>query len=265
MLPVYTLHQGNSPLLISIPHAGTEVPRELMSRFSRAAQSLPDTDWHVDKLYAHAIDLDASILIANYSRYVVDLNRASDSSPLYDNAVTTPVCPLATFAGEPIYDDGGPGEDEIHRRIAEYWRPYHLAIQRELARIKGRFDHALLWDAHSIASEVPTLFSGVLPEFNFGTRDAASCPPAVAENLRQYLERDCRYGAVVDGRFKGGYITQRYGAPANGQLAIQLELAQRVYLDEQRPSLWNVRRAATAAELVGKLLDEYVRASREAR
>lgn len=173
---------------------------------------MPDTDWYVTPLYRRATDLGVSLIAANYSRYVVDLNRSSQSSPLYDNAVTTPVCPLYTFAGEAIYTDSSPTDAEVQARIQEYWQPYHQAIRRELVRMTERFGYALLWDAHSIASEVPALFAGVLLELNFGTRDDASCRRPIAERLCDAVVSHGRYAAVVTGRFKGGHITQRYGA-----------------------------------------------------
>lgn len=254
----YSLHHGNLPLLVSVPHAGTEVPRELLRRFSLAAQELPDTDWHVDKLYGFAGEIGASMLVANYSRYVVDLNRSPDSKPLYETAPTSAVCPTRTFKGDPIYLDAEPDAEEIATRIEQYWRPYHNALEQELQRIQAEHGFALLWDAHSVASEVPGLFAGVLPEFNFGTREDASCPRAIVEPLLDLITRDGKYGAVLNGRFKGGYITLHYGNPARDRYAIQLELAQRVYMEERTPLQWNDDRAAGAAMMIRHLLERYV-------
>ncbi|HEY0659697.1 MAG TPA: N-formylglutamate amidohydrolase, partial [Lysobacter sp.] len=41
-----------------------------------------------------------------------------------------------------------------------------------------------------------------------------------------------RYDWVANGRFKGGYITRHYGDPAHGIDAVQLEISQRIYMDE---------------------------------
>ncbi|NLG76609.1 MAG: N-formylglutamate deformylase [Xanthomonadaceae bacterium] len=236
MSDVYTFERGHLPLLISVPHAGTQVPQAIFRRFTSAAQALPDTDWHVDKLYAFARELGASMIVANYSRYIVDLNRSRDSRPLYTSDPTSPVCPTHTFGGEPIYGTGEePAADEITERIVEYWEPYHSRLAAELERLRAEHGFALLWDAHSVGSEVPGLFAGVLPEFNFGTRDDRSCPRALAELLLERVTREGKYGAVLNGRFKGGYITHSYGHPARRCYAIQLELARRVYMDE-RPS-----------------------------
>ncbi|MET0533394.1 MAG: N-formylglutamate deformylase, partial [Steroidobacter sp.] len=222
---IYDFHRGSVPLLISVPHAGTFVPEDIACRFTLAGSHLADTDWHVHKLYDFARELGASIVAANYSRYVVDLNRAPDSASLYESNPTSPVCPILAFNDHPIYMAGQePDQAEIASRVEQYWQPYHRRIAAELAHMRDQHGYALLWDAHSIASEVPGLFTGVLPEFNFGTRDDASCPRAIAEQLLELVTTDGKFGAVLNGRFKGGYITLNYGRPADRVYAVQLEL-----------------------------------------
>ncbi|HEY5808126.1 MAG TPA: N-formylglutamate deformylase [Povalibacter sp.] len=249
----YVFHRGSLPLLISVPHAGTDVPDEVARTFTDAGRELPDTDWYVDQLYSFAEALGASTIKATWSRYVVDLNRSADSTPLYVSNATSPVCPTTTFAGELIYQPGTePDADAIASRIEHYWHPYHQCIAEELWRMRSDHGHAVLWDAHSIASEVPALFAGKLPEFNLGTRDHASCPRAVAESLLQSIESQGRYSAVLNGRFKGGYITMAYGRPADRVLALQLELAQRTYMTEAPRGPWD---AARASEVSGHIKD----------
>jgi N-formylglutamate deformylase len=256
---LYDFHRGTTPLLISIPHSGTEVPEALAQRFTVVGRGLPDTDWYVHLLYDFARDLGASIIRANYSRYVVDLNRSPDSASLYVGVQTSPVCPTETFGGSFIYMAGHePDDREIAARLDQYWRPYHDRIARELADLRAAHGKALLWDAHSIASEVPGLFAGVLPEFNLGTRDGASCPRAVSDALLQVVVRDGEFGAVLDGRWKGGYITDHYGKPANGVYAVQLELAQRAYMNEAPEHVWDAQRAARAQTLISRLLSKYL-------
>lgn len=260
--PVYAFHAGTLPLLVSIPHAGVEVPGSIRARFTAAGRDLPDTDWYVDRLYGFARELGASIIKANYSRYVVDLNRAPDSQSLYAGTITSPVCPAMTFAGDPIYaGDEAPGAAEIQQRIAKYWQPYHLRIAEELARMKARHRRALLWDAHSIASQVPALFAGVLPAFNFGTRDNASCPESVAAELVELVRSEGAFTAVLNGRFKGGYITLHHGRPAEGVCAVQLELSQRAYMNESPRGAWEPDRAQAAAACIGRLLRCFVAAT----
>ena len=259
MTDVYDLHRGTRPLLISIPHAGTAVPADIERRFSAAGRQLADTDWFVDRLYGFAQALGASIITARFSRYVVDLNRSSDSSALYPGAATSPVCATLTFDGQPIYAEGQqPDAAEIGERVERYWQPYHARIAAEIEDLRRRHGAALLWDAHSIASSIPALFEGQLPEFNFGTRDDASCPRDVGESLRNTVDQDGRHSSILNGRFKGGYITQHYGRPAMKVCAVQLELAQRAYMDEGPVPAWNAQRAQPAASLIEKLLGRFL-------
>lgn len=261
-MSVYDFHRGRLPLLISIPHSGTEVPHAIEHRFTAAGTSLIDTDWHVDKLYAFARDMGASVIKASYSRYVADVNRSPDSSSLYVSDPTTPVCASRTFAGEPIYMSGQePDAAEIGTRIEQYWRPYHDRIALELQQMRSQHGRALLWDAHSIASEIPGLFTGVLPEFNLGTRDHVSCSREIGNALLDIVTTDGKYGAVLNGRFKGGYITLHYGRPADRVYAVQLELAQRTYMDEKAHLTWDAQRAQSAAEIIAALIAHYLNAT----
>ena len=259
----YNFHRGALPLLISVPHAGMQVPEEIASDFTHAALQLPDTDWYVDQLYAFAEPLGASFLRATYSRYVVDLNRSADSAPLYANAPTSPVCPTRTFAGEPIYREGRePDAAGIADRIERYWQPYHQCIAEELWRMRSEHGYALLWDAHSILSRVPTLFEGELPEFNLGTRDDAACPREIAQTLLDTIQVEGRYSAVLNGRFKGGYITQIYGSPADRVLAVQLELCQRTYMQEAPRGSWNPSQAGNVIPMIEALLRKFLECAR---
>jgi N-formylglutamate amidohydrolase len=224
--------RGDSPLLISIPHDGRELAPGMTERLSEAGLALPDTDWHVRALYSFAHDLDASIVAARYSRYVVDLNRSSLDAALYDGELSTGLCPSRTFSGESIYASGkGCDRSEQQQRIQMFWQPYHDLLDAELKRISRNFGYALLWDAHSIRSEVPDLFQGQLPDLNIGTNDGASCDSALQRSIFE-VANDSGYSAVINGRFKGGYITRNYGNPLNEIHAVQLETAQRAYMDE---------------------------------
>jgi N-formylglutamate deformylase len=259
----YNFHRGSQPLLVSIPHAGTEVPAEIARRFTDLGRDLPDTDWYVDKLYEFAVALGASIVSATYSRYVVDLNRAPDSAALYVSNPTSPVCARQTFAGQDIYGSGSePDEAEIADRVERYWHPYHQCIAEELWRIRSEHGYALLWDAHSIMSRVPGLFAGELPQFNFGTRDHSACPEGVAQTLLHAVERHGRYSAVLNGRFKGGYITLAYGRPADRVWAVQLELAQRTYMNEAPRSPWEAGRTVAVTGCIESLLEQFLKSAR---
>jgi N-formylglutamate deformylase len=231
----FQLVQGRLPLLISIPHLGTRIPPALAAQMTPEAARRVDTDWHLDRLYDFAVAMGASVIQACDSRYVIDLNRPPSGESLYPGQTTTGLCPTETFRGEPLYLPGRePDAAEIARRRQVYWQPYHDALAAELKRLRQVHGQVLLWDAHSIASVLPRLFEGKLPDLNFGTAGGASCEPQVLQTALQCLVGE-PFTHVVNGRFKGGYITRHYGQPSQGIHAIQLELCQCLYMNEMEP------------------------------
>ena len=229
MSEVFHFSEGNSPLIVSIPHVGLNIPDDLKADMTDAALSLTDTDWYVDRLYNFLEDMDVSVIAANYSRYVVDLNRGVDGVSLYPGQKVTELCPSTTFNDEPLYREGK-GPDEA-QRIATYWQPYHQKIQSELERLKEKHGFARLWDAHSIRSHVPELFEGRLSDLNLGTGNGISASHALSEKLDRIIQAS-GYTTALNGRFKGGYITRHYGDPKNNIDAVQLEISQVTYMDE---------------------------------
>lgn len=234
MSAVYSLQRGSTPLIVSVPHSGTELPEALRARLTPLALVQPDTDWYVDRLYEFVPQLDASLLVARYSRYVIDLNRPPDDAALYPGAARTGLCPALSFDGAPLYREGAAYEvpaAEVQQRRAQYWQPYHDALRELIDSTRARHGYALLLDAHSIRGVVPRLFAGQLPGINIGCNDARSCDRASIELVRDRLAAQDR-SWVIDGRFKGGHITRHYGQPARGVHAIQIELAQSGYMVE---------------------------------
>ena len=257
-MDVCTLHRGTAPLLISLPHDGTVLAEGLPARMTPTARQVPDTDWYVSRLYDFAKSLGASILKPAYSRYVVDLNRPPDDVSLYPGQNTTGLCPIVQFSGEPVYLDGElPGKDEIEQRVADYWRPYHAALQAELKRLHDAHGRVLLWEGHSIRSQVPFLFEGQLPDFNVGTAGGASCSPATQAGIEKILSAQSAYSWVCNGRFKGGYITRQYGQVGQGIEAVQLELAQSVYMDEFA-NTYDASKAAQVQELIAEFFRQWL-------
>ena len=260
-MSVFTLQQGHVPLLISLPHVGTDIPPEIGERLLPRALISEDSDWHLERLYRPlAAALGASLLVPRYSRYVVDLNRPPDDQPLYPGATGgTGLVPTRFFTDEPLYVDGAePDAAAIAARREAYWRPYHEALAAELERLRTAHGHALLFDGHSIRSELPWLFEGELPALNLGTADGASCAPAITERLGALLAGQQRFSQVVNGRFTGGYITRHYGQPGQGVHAVQLEMCQRCYMDEAAdPSgAYDAELANGAAPLIEMMLKE---------
>lgn len=257
MSDVFSYHEGDLPLLISVPHDGRELPAEQRERMTNAGLELPDTDWHVAELYDFSHEFGASMIVANYSRYVVDLNRSASDTALYAGQVATGLCPQYTFAGEPLYrDDVAVAPDETASRVKEYWRPYHDKLQTALSGMRATHGHALLWDAHSIASRVPRLFDGELPVLNLGNFGNKSCKPHTSK-LLQEIAAASSYESVMNGRFKGGYITRHYGEPAAGVHAVQLELAQRAYMNEETRE-FDAERASALRDTLRQLLEAFI-------
>lgn len=260
---VYTLRQGSQPLLISMPHNGMEIPEPLLRTMTEAAASVDDTDWYLDRLFDFASEMGIGVLSPRYCRYVVDLNRAHDGRELYPGADNTELCPTTRFDHEPLYPmDARPSAKQVAARVARYYRPYHEALAAELARLRQLHGRLVLFEAHSIASRVPRFFDGQLPDLNLGTVDDTSCSPALTGVAARALGH-MPYTHVINGRFKGGYITRAYGDPDAGVHAVQLEISQATYLDEQRPGDYNADKADALRphlrELLSALL-QWVRA-----
>lgn len=251
--PSHDFVQGTTPLLISMPHVGTELPDAVRDGLVPEARDLRDTDWHLPRLYDFAREMGASILSARYSRFAIDLNRSSDDKPLYQTA-TTGLYPDVLFEGTQLFQPGkAPDAAARQSYLTGIWQPYHDRLANELTRIKATFGFAMLFDAHSIKGEIPRLFDGLLPDFNIGTNSGASCAPVLADRLAAVCDAP-GYRHVVNGRFKGGHITRHYGEPAAGVHAVQLELAQRTYMREAAPFDY----LPTTADKVRPILQRFV-------
>lgn len=255
--PAYRYHHGTTGLIVSMPHAGTYVPPSIGRTMTDAAMPRCDTDWHLPRLYDFALAMGATILVAQYSRYVVDLNRPPDDANLYPGQDTTGLCPVDTFDKRALYRGDAPSPAGKRRRVERYWKPYHGRLAREIERVRSEHGYAVLWEAHSIVSVAPRFFEGRLPDLNLGTAGGASCKPGLGEALLAVGSRG-PFTAVLDGRFKGGHITRRYGDPASGVHAIQLEMAQSTYMDEAPPYTFREDRAAKVRPVLREMLETAV-------
>jgi len=249
------VEEHGSPLILSLPHAGTELPDGVRRRMTEIGRTLPDTDWHIDRLYAFAENLPATTVQAVFSRYVIDVNRDPSGASLYPGQATTGLCPTTTFAGEPLYLEGeAPDEHEIEERRTTCFDAYHRALAEQVARVKAEHGYALLYDCHSIRSVVPRLFEGELPVLNLGTNDGRSCAPALRDRL-QGVMAESGLGHVTDGRFKGGWITRHHGRPHEHVHAVQMELAQRAYMHEDPPFAYDHDKAQALQPVLLQLLE----------
>ena len=228
-----TVKQGSSALILSFPHTGTAIPDKILGRLAGRGLALKDTDWFVDRLYMPLAEaFGASVVHTAISRTVIDVNRDPSGRSLYPGRATTGLVPTETFDGEPLYPAGGePDEPEIAERRATYFEPYHAALAAEAERVLASHGLVFLYDCHSIQSVAPRLFDGELPVFNIGTDDGRSCAPGT-ESVLASVCRSSGVETVVNGRFKGGWITRHYGDPARGVHAVQMEIARRGYMRE---------------------------------
>jgi N-formylglutamate deformylase len=256
-----TIVRGHAPLIVSVPHAGTEILPEYSQHLVSPWRARKDADWWVDRLYDFAQGLGATIVRTAISRTVIDVNRDPTGQSLYPGQATTELCPTTTFDGEPLYKDGhAPDADEIARRRETVYRPYHDALAMEIAGLRREHETIVVFDAHSIRSRVPRLFDGELPHLNFGTNGGATCSPLLTGRL-EAISDETAFSRVTNGRFKGGYITRHFGKSAEGIHAIQLELAMRGYMDEPDapssdnwPMPYDAARAASLRALLESLL-----------
>ena len=246
---------GTLPLLVSMPHVGTDIPDDVLATLMPCAAARADTDWHLAELYGFAAEMGASVLSARWSRYVIDLNRPPENTNLYPGQDTTGLCPVDTFGRERLYREGmEPDEAEVRRRLERYWRPYHDQLRAELDRLLALHGRVLLWDAHSIASQVPRFFEGRLPDLNFGTADGKSCSLQLEGTMIKLTQAQDHYSFIFNGRFKGGHITRHYGNPAGGVHAIQLEMCQCLYMNEAAPFEYRQDLAHQVQPLLRELL-----------
>lgn len=267
------VHSGDSPLIVSIPHAGIDLPSGFAHGLRSEWLARRDADWHLPQLYDFAPDVDATVIRTTVSRTVVDVNRDPSGASLYPGMTTTALCPLETFDGDPLYEPGRePDAAAVAARRQTFHAPYHATLAAQIARLHTRHERVVVYDAHSIRSRIPRLFDGVLPHLNLGTNDAHSCDPGLTAAVLGAI-RDSGFTHVVNGRFKGGYITRHCGQPDAGVHAIQMEIACRAYLDEPEaapcagnwPPSYDPARAASLRAVLRGVLDACARFAQRAR
>lgn len=252
MPAVLTAHlDADARLVVSMPHVGRQLPESLRSRLRPETTGLDDTDLGVERLYDFLGHAGVSHIAARWSRWLIDLNRPPDDRSLYPGQATTGLVPTTSFGGVPLYREGDePGPDEIKARLAMIWTPYHRQLEALIDAARTRHGRARLLDAHSITAVCPRLFEGRLPDINIGTDSGRSCDPALVERICALLQGQHRFSWVIDGRFKGGHITRHYGRPQEGVDAVQIELAQAAFMDEDTPDAWDDARAEPMRDLL---------------
>ncbi|WP_309623561.1 N-formylglutamate deformylase [Novosphingobium sp.] len=224
------VHRGEAPLVVAFPHGGSGLGG-VEPRFASPWLARRDADWWIAELYEFVRELGATTIATEVSRAVIDVNRDPSGASLYPGMATTELCPTTTFDGTRLYRAFDPEDDEIAWRRGTFFDPYHAALAAEIARLRETHPRVVLYDAHSIRSRIPRLFEGALPQFNLGTNNGAACDPLLEAALSEVCAQSGQPW-VANGRFKGGWTTRHYGAPAKGVYAVQMELAMRGYMDE---------------------------------
>ena len=251
MNPV-SIVEGRGPIVLAQPHSGTWLPDPILQALAPGARGMADTDWHIDRLYEGLVP-DATIVRANFNRYVIDANRPPDGASLYPGQNTTGLVPVQDFMGQPIWLVE-PDPAEIARRLSLYHAPYHAALAAQLERVKALHGQVVLYDCHSIRSPLPFLFEGELPELNVGTNSGQSCAAAIEHAVASACGGAADFTSVVNGRFKGGWTTRHYGRPELGMHAVQMEIVQRTYLEGQQPPFtYSHSKAARLREVLAQV------------
>jgi len=253
---MFAFTPGTAPLLVSFPHAGTEIPPELAARMTPEALQRADVDWHLPQLYDFVRAMGASTIAARFARHVIDLNRPPEDTSLYPGQDVTGLLPIDTFRKQPLYKPGElPDAAESQARRVRYWQPYHDTLAAELERLRAQHGSVVLWEAHSIASVMPRFFEGKLPDLNLGTAEGRACAPELQAAVESAMSAQSMFTHVSNGRFKGGHITRHYGDPERGVHALQLEMCQCTYMDEDAPFAYRPDRARQVQPLLKRMLD----------
>jgi N-formylglutamate deformylase len=245
-----------NPVLISVPHSGIQFPEEIKSTYKSEFLSHPkDTDWFVDQLYSFAAELSIEVVVAPYSRYVIDLNRNPEGQALYgDGRNETTLIPRTTFEGESLFSKDPPTQEECQRRLSEYYWPYYKNLEEKLSDRVKSFGQALLFDAHSIKRQVSSIRLEAFPDMILGSADDSSASPEIIKLARKVLDNG-PYEVTYNHPFKGGHITRYFGKPKNNIHALQLEMSQDIYMNEET-TVYDSKKAQKVQILLRKLFSE---------
>ena len=261
--PWLSVVRGDAPLVVSLPHTGADIPGEYEQGLVSPWLARKDADWWIERLYDFAAGLGATVIRTAISRTVIDVNRDPSGVSLYPGQATTELCPTTTFDGEPLYQPGTePSAESVSERRVRFFDPYHAALRAEIQRLQAQHAHVVVYDCHSIRSVIPRLFDGTLPHFNIGTNGGTSCAPTLSDAVERICA-ETAFSHVVNGRFKGGYITRSLGRPESGVHAVQMELACRGYMREplgpvaeaEWPSAYDEAYAAPMRAALSRILE----------
>lgn len=227
-----TTLEGSSHIVLSIPHAGRFLPEGLEGRLHSHDRAELETDIYLERLKPLAAKAGISVVMSNVLRSVVDVNRPPNGEALYPDRPRSDPFLQSTFDGLPIWKAGqAPGAQERELLMRDVFWPFHNALKQALDQARRSHGTALLLDAHSIRSLVPSVSPVPLPDVCLGSNKYASAGlemvSPIADVVRAH-DLECS----IDEHFLGGYVTRNAGNPKNDIHAVCVETAKRVYLDE---------------------------------
>jgi N-formylglutamate deformylase len=208
------------PVVASLPHSGTHVPRRLFKQFRQDPPPVfAPVDWHLDEVYRFLPGLGIVTIQATHSRYVVNLNRGL--TPPFFGPERESVVPRSNCFAHPLYDREPP-EDEVRERIEKYYLPYHQRLERILRKTIQDFGRAYLVDLHSY-------YKG--PEYDvcLGDVNGTSCSELLTGSFERAFQHQ-GFSVVRNEMWLGGHITRHYGSMNNVE-AVQIELHFPAYLE----------------------------------
>jgi len=230
------VEEGQSPLILCLPHCGTEVPDAVASRLTATGKLQADLSWRLERVFDFHNELDATVIRSSVSRYVIDPDKdpGTSVSSAFDPALA--LCPATTLDGKNIYRDGEePGPTEIEQRMLLFHAPFHRILRKQVDRLTGRHRQVILLVCQSMRSQIRGVTEKGLPLVNIGSADGTSCDPDLRNLIVGSFNAQQGFTVGVDGHAKGGFITRSYGRPDAGVHAMTLLLAQRSYLRHESP------------------------------
>lgn len=250
--------RGNLPIVLGIPHSGTDVPDDIADTLNETGLELAETDWHIDRLYS-GLGMDLSVVRTSVHRYALDVDHPPAGSEPFPWLNASGLFPLTDRMGAAIYRENAvPGRQEMAERIERFHVPYHAAISEELARLKAEHGVALLFDCHSIQSINPQ--DGILkcPDFNIWTNLSKSCSPSMEKSVYTRCKAAQNFETALSAGTNGGWSVLKHGKPERNTHAMRLELAQRSYMDEAPPWQWRPDKAERMRSVLYRVLNDLV-------
>lgn len=230
------VEEGSSPLLLCLPHSGTDAPPVVESRFNATGRLQTDLSWRLEQVMRLNPELGITVIRSNISRYVIDLDRDPETPFGADEDPSAALCPTTTLDGKRIYIDGeDPGEIETEQRMLLFAKPFHRALKQQVDRLMRLHRKVIVLDCQSMRSQIKGVTGKGLPVISIGSAEGTSCDPDLRNLLVGSFKSQEGYTVGVDDIARGGFLTRSFGRPERGLHALTLLFAQRAYLRHESP------------------------------